>query len=198
MCKSHLGPHHSSQAAAEPSSTQGGQPWPAPSGWLGCSGTSSEDLQVEILGRPIVQREGACAGWLPCPPAPELPLRLLQHSSSPQLPTVLLLPSKPLLWLLGETKQQCHTCRVRQTPRDRTEPRALSFHLWGGSCRLHPLRALRGPITPPPPPHQEVGWKKVSCFLGYLPLPIQYHLLPISWAGMQDKSILGWEWQGLQ
>ena len=149
MCKSHLGPHHSSQAAAEPSSTQGGQPWPAPSGWLGCSGTSSEDLQVEILGRPIVQREGACAGWLPCPPAPELPLRLLQHSSSPQLPTVLLLPSKPLLWLLGETKQQCHTCRVRQTPRDRTEPRALSFHLWGGSCRLHPLRALRGPITPP-------------------------------------------------
>ena len=183
MCKSHLGPHHSSQAAAEPSSTQGGQPWPAPSGWLGCSGTSSEDLQVEILGRPIVQREGACAGWLPCPPAPELPLRLLQHSSSPQLPTVLLLPSKPLLWLLGETKQQCHTCRVRQTPRDRTEPRALSFHLCGGSCRLHPLRALRDPITPPPPPPPG-GWLEEGLLLPWLPPPP--HPVPSA------SHLLGW------
>lgn len=46
--------------------------WPAPSGWLGCSGTSSEDLHVEILGRPIVLGRGLC--WLDplssCPRAP--------------------------------------------------------------------------------------------------------------------------------
>lgn len=90
------------------------------------------------------------------------------HSSSFSMPhptsplSCSFLPS-PLLWLLGEASQQCHACHVRQIPRDRTETRALSFHLWGGSCRLHPLRALRDPTSPPPPPRQEVGWKKVSC-----------------------------------
>lgn len=78
-------------------------------------------------------------------------------------------------------------------PRDRTETSALPFHFWGRSCWLHPHRI-------PPTPHRRLigGRSPGSLVTSPHPTPIQYHLLPISWAGMQDKSILGWEWQGLQ
>lgn len=193
-CKSHLGPHHRSQAASEPSSTQGGQPWPVPSGWLGCSGTSSEDLQVEILGRPIVQREGPVLAGSP------VLLPQSSHSGSfntPPHPTSPLscsfLPS-PLLWLLGETNQQCHTCRVRQIPRDRTETRALSFHLWGGSCRLHPLRALRPHRTAPLPPTRRLVGRRSPASLVTSPSPSSTICFPSP--GLECRTNRSWGGSG--
>ena len=111
------------------------------------------------------------------------------HSSSFSMPhptsplSCSFLPSPPL-WLLGEASQQCHACHVRQIPRDRTETRALSFHLWGGSCRLHPLRALRDPTSPPPPARRLVGRRSLAPH----PVPSASHLL--GWnAGQIDPGV---------
>lgn len=66
------------------------------------------------------------------------------------------------------------------------------------------LRILPGP-TPcklslrHSPSLQGAGWRKVL-LVPYLLLSFSllYHLLLIFWAAMQDKSILGWKWQGLK
>lgn len=117
------------------------------------------------------------------------------HSSSFSMPhptsplSCSFLPS-PLLWLLGEASQQCHACHVRQIPGIGQRQELYPFIFGEDPAGCIPCELSETPPHLPPPPG---GWLEEG-----LLLPIQYHLLPISWAGMQDKSILGWEWQGLQ
>lgn len=120
------------------------------------------------------------------------------HSSSfstphPHLPTVLPLPSPPPVAVRRSELEEKHTCHVRQIPRKRTETRAYPFIFGEDPAAASFELSETPPHLPPPPPPTPApgGWLEEG-----LLLPIQYHLLPISWAGMQDKSILGWEWQG--
>lgn len=132
----------------------------------------------------------------PRPPAPGLLLRPLQFLPSPHCPlscSFLPRPPQPPPRLFGKENQQCHTCCVRQIPGDREEGELYPFIFFGGGkyWPAYPLQAL----SETPPPFSRGPQSKEGLLAPWLPppSPLQRHLLPISWAGMQDKSILGWE-----
>lgn len=144
-----------------------------------------------------MQREGPVLAGVRCPPAPELPLRLLQHSSSPHLPTVLLLPAESPPVAIRRTSS---VTPVGLDPQgqDRDKRFILSF-LGKILLAASPVSSQRPHRIPLTPHWRLVGGRSPGSSVTFPhPTPIQYHLLPISCAGMQDKSILGWEWQGLQ
>lgn len=182
-------PEWSPSSWAEPSSIQVGAPWTEASG-----GVAAQE-QIRSLG--AKWRGGSCAGWRPPSPCPRAPTQAPPIPPLTPLPAVLLLlatpPPQPPPRLFGKENQQCHTCCVRQIPGDREEGELYPFIFFGGGkyWPAYPLQAL----SETPPPFSRGPQSKEGLLAPWLPppSPLQRHLLPISWAGMQDKSILGWE-----
>lgn len=135
------------------------------------------------------------AEGVPCPPAPELLLRPLQFPSSPPPPPHRPAPSCQVPSCGGLEKKTSNVTPVVLDPWEQGRDGSFILSSFG---RILPTASPTSSQRPRPT-SQGADWKE-GLLVPRLPRPspLQHHLLPIFWAGMQDKSIQGWQWQGLQ
>lgn len=154
---------------------------------------SSEDLQVERLGRPIVQREGPVLAGVRCPPAPELLLRLLQNPPSPHLPTVLLLPAESPPVAVRRTSSVTPVMLDPQR-QDRDKRFILSF-LGKILLAASPVSSQRPHRIPPTPHRRLVGGRSPGSLVTF-PHPTPCSTICFPSPGLECRTNRSWGGSG--